>query len=46
MNDDFLDEYFIELNSELKNKRFVSEFKKELEDLDKNELKKLIEKHF
>lgn len=46
MDNGFLDEYFNELNTELKNKRFTSWLKNELENLDKDKLKKLIEEHF
>lgn len=46
MDNGFLDEYFNELNTELKNKRFTSQLKNELENLDKDKLKELIEEHF
>lgn len=46
MDNEFLNDYFHELNSELKNKRFTSALKKEFDELDKNKLKQLIENHF
>lgn len=46
MDDEFLNDYFHELNTELKNKRFTSALKKEFDELDKDKLKNLIENYF
>lgn len=46
MDEGFLDEYFNELNTELGNRRFTSQLRKEFDELDKNKLKSLIEEHF
>lgn len=46
MGNEFLDEYFNELNTELKNKSFTSKLKNQLEELDKDKIKELIEEHF
>lgn len=46
MDEKFLNDYFAEINVELKNKRFVEELKKEFDELNKDKLKDLIENHF
>ena len=46
MDENFIDEYFNILNKKLKNKRFTSELRKEIDDIDSEKLTYLIEKHF
>ena len=46
MNNDFIDEFFAELNNEVKNKKFTAELRKQLSDIDENKLKELIDKNF
>lgn len=46
MDDGFLDEYFINLNEELKDKKFTSYLRKEFDEIDEDRLKELIESHF
>lgn len=46
MDDEFLIEYFYELNHKLKNKSFTSKLREEFHELDEKKLKKLIESYF
>ena len=45
MDDVFLNNYFNEINSKLKNKRFTSKLKTEFDTLDEKKLKELIEEY-
>lgn len=46
MDDEFLNEYFYELNQKLKNKSFTSKLREEFQELDEEKLKDLIESNF
>ena len=46
MDDEFLNDYFDEINKKLKNKSFTTKLREEFPELDEKMLKDLIESHF
>lgn len=46
MDEEFLDNFFILLNGKIDNKRYTSELRENINNLDEDKLKELIEKHF
>ena len=46
MDEEFLDNFFNDLESELQNEQFINELKEHINELNEKELKKLIETHF
>ncbi|SDA57304.1 hypothetical protein [Methanobrevibacter millerae] len=46
MDDEFLTDYFIKLNEEISNPRFIDEFKNQIDDLNEDKLKELIKNHY
>lgn len=46
MNDEFLDDFFRELDSEVHNKKFTKELREQIDELDKDKVEELIKKHF
>ena len=46
MDKEFLDNFFSDLEKELENKEFIEDLRNQIDELDKNELKKLIENYF
>ena len=46
MDEKFLDDFFNDLESELQNEQFINELKEQINELNENELKKLIETYF
>lgn len=46
MDDKFLNDYFIKLNEEIDNPHIIDELKNKIDDMNEEELKDLIKKHF
>ena len=46
MDDEFLDDYFTKLDSEVHNKKFLKELREQIDEIDKDKVEELIKKHF
>lgn len=46
MDEEFLDNFFIALNKKIDNKRYTRELRENINNLDEDTLKELIENHF
>ncbi len=46
MDEEFLDNFFILLNGKIDNKRYTRELRENINNLDEDTLKELIENHF
>lgn len=46
MDEEFLDNFFILLNEKIDNKRYTRELRENINNLDEDTLKELIENHF
>ena len=46
MDEDFINDFIIDLNTKIDNKRFTGQLRENIDDLDESKLKDLIKAHF
>lgn len=46
MDEEFINDFIIDLNSKIDNRRYTNQLKENIDNLDESKLKELIEEHF